>query len=169
MFEFIAAAPAISVEGGKILGSVGAGGIATALTVILVAGIREPKGGGGGGPKGEGGGGKKSRIRKRLTSAQAQWTGVIAGTLYMTAGSIWTIGKNLSDAYAGLITNGGWGQAGMGSAALILAAIMYFIELSPGKAAVTGIVAAGVWAQAGGIWGLPQALILTGAGAVGAL
>lgn len=170
--QFMAAAPEISVQGGKILGTVGAGGIATALTVILVAGIREPKGGGGGaapGATGGGGGKKKSRIRRRLTSDQAQWTGIIAGTLYMTAGSIWTIGKNLSDAYAGLITNGGWGQAGMGAAALILAAIMYFIELAPGKAAFTGIVAAGVWAQAGGIWGLPQALILTGAHAVGAV
>jgi hypothetical protein len=172
MFEHvIAAAPAIAVDGGRILGSVGSGGIAMALTAILVAGIREPKGGGGGAApgKGGGGGGKKSRIRRRLTSDQAQWTGVIAGTLYMAAGSIWTIGKNLSDAYAGLITNGGWGQAGMGAAALILAAIMYFIELAPGKAAITGILAAGVWAQAGGIWGLPQALILTGARAVGAV
>ena len=51
---------------------------------------------------------------------------------------------------------------------LLLACLMYFRELSPGKAAITGIIAAGVWAQAGGIWGLPQALILTGAHAVGA-
>lgn len=172
--QFMAAAPAISVEGGRILGTVGAGGIATALTVILVAGIREPKGGGAAPAVGKGkgggapsGGGKKSRIRKRLTSSQAQWTGIAAGTFYMTAGSVWTIGRSLSDAYAGMVTNGGWGEAGMGSAALILAAIMYFIELSPGKAAFTGIVAAGVWAQAGGIWGLPQALILTGGHAVG--
>lgn len=167
--QFIAAAPAITVENGRILGTVGAGGIALALTVILVAGIREPKGAGaaaagGGAPSG---GGKKSRIRKRLTSDQAQWTGIAAGTLYMAAGSIWTIGKNLSDAYAGMITNGGWGHAGMGAASLVLASIMYFRELSPGKAALTGIVAAGVWAQSGGIWGLPQALILTGAHAIG--
>ena len=165
--HIMAAAPAISVEGGRILGTVGAGGIATALTVILVAGIREPKGGGG--PKGEGGGGKKGRIRKRLTSDQAQWTGVAAGTFYMGAGSIWTIGENVSDAFAGMFTNGGFGAAGMGAVSLILAALMYFRELAPGKAALTGIVAAGVWAQAGGIWGLPQALILTGAHAVGVL
>lgn len=172
--QVIAAAPAISVEGGRILGSVGSGGIATALTVILVAGIREPKGGGGaapaigkGGKAGGGGGGKKSRIRRRLTSDQAQWTGIAAGTFYMTAGSIWTIGRSLSDAYAGMITNGGWGEAGMGAASLVLAAIMYFVELAPGKAALTGIIAAGVWAQSGGVWGLPQALILTGGHAIG--
>lgn len=170
MYEHImAAAPGISVEGGKILGSVGAGGIALALTVILIAGIREAKGApAAAGPGGaSAGGGKKGRIRKRLTSDQAQWTGVAAGTFYMTAGSIWTIGRNLSDAYAGIVTNGGWGQAGMGAASLVLAALMYFRELAPGKAAFIGIVAAGVWAQAGGIWGLPQALILTGGHAIG--
>ena len=166
--QFIAAAPAISVEGGRILGSVGAGGIAIALTVILVAGIREPKGGGGAGPGG-GGGGKKGRIRKRLTSDQAQWTGVAAGTFYMTAGSIWTVGKNLSDAFATVFTGGGFGAAGMGGVSLLLAALMYFRELAPAKAAFVGVLAAGVWAQAGGIWGLPQALILTGAHAVGAI
>ncbi len=167
--QLIAAAPAISIEGGRILGSVGAGGIATALTVALVAGIREPKGApaaAGGAPAG---GGKKGRIRKRLSSDQAQWTGVAAGTFYMTAGSIWTIGRNVSDAFAGMFTNGGFGQAGMGAVSLILGALMYFRELSPAKAALTGIVAAGVWAQAGGIWGLPQALILTGAHAIGLL
>lgn len=172
MIEHImAAAPGISVEGGRILGTVGAGGIATALTVILVSGIREPKGTpAGAGPGGTGGGGgKKSRIRKRLTSDQAQWTGVAAGTFYMTAGSIWTIGRNVSDAFAVMFTNGGFGSAGMGAVSLILGSLMYFRELSPGKAALTGIVAAGVWAQAGGIWGLPQALILTGGHAIGLL
>ncbi|MFE7972989.1 hypothetical protein [Streptomyces shenzhenensis] len=168
--DLMAAAPAISVDGGRILGTVGAGGIATALTVALVAGIREPKGGApADGLKGVGGGGRKSRIRKRLTSDQAQYTGVAAGTLYMTAGSIWTIGRNVSDAFAGMFTNGGFGSAGLGAVSLMLGAVMYFRELSPGKAAVTGIVAAGVWAQAGGIWGLPQALILTGANAIGLL
>ncbi len=166
--QFMAAAPAVSIEGGKILGSVGAGAIATVLTLILWIGIRDPKGGGGGDGPGGKGGGKKSRIRKRLTSDQAQWTGVTAGTFYMVAGSIWTIGENLSDAFASVFTGGGFGTAGMGGVSLLLAALMYFRELSPGKAAVAGIIAAGVWAQAGGIWGLPQALILTGAQAVGA-
>ena len=170
MIQYLAAAPAISVEGGKILGSVGAGGIATVLTLILWVGIREPKGGGSGGaPGAQGGGGKKSRIRRRLTSDQAQSIGIIAGTLYMAAGSIWVVGKNLSDAFASVFTNGGFGSAGMGAVSLILLSVMYFRELSPGKAAITGIVAAGVWAQAGGIWGLPQAVILTGAHAVGAV
>lgn len=162
--QHLATAQEISVEGGRILGTVGAGGIATALTVILVAGIREPKAGGG---APGGGGGKKSRIRKKLTSDQAQWTGVAAGTLYMTAGSIWTVGGNLSDAFATVFTGGGFGTAGMGAVSLGLAALMYFRELTPGKAAFTGILAAGVWAKAGGLWGLPQALILTGGHALG--
>ncbi|MFH8792212.1 hypothetical protein [Streptomyces sp. NPDC017941] len=160
----IAADPAIHVEGGRILGSVGAGGIATALTAVLIAGIREPKKSGA--PDGTGGG-KKGRIRRKLTSDQAQWTGVTAGTLYMVAGSIWTVGKDVSDAFASIFTNGGFGTAGLGAVSLLLGSIMYFRELPPGKAALTGILAAGVWAQAGGIWGVPEALILTGAGAVG--
>jgi hypothetical protein len=166
--HIMAAAPSISVDGGKILGTIGAGGIALVLTAVLWFGIREPKGGGGGGLKGEGGGGKRSRIRKRLTSDQAQWTGVAAGTFYMVAGSIWTVGENLSNAFASVFTGGGFGTAGMGAVSLLLAALMYFRELSSGKAAFTGIIAAGVWANAGGIWGLPEALILTGAQAIGA-
>lgn len=166
MHSILIAAPAISVEGGKILGSVGAGGIATALTITLIAGIREPKKSGG--PEGAGGG-KKGRIRRKLTSDQAQWTGITAGTLYMVAGSIWTVGKDVSDAFASVFTGGGFGTAGLGAVSLLLASVMYFRELPPAKAAFTGILAAGVWAQAGGIWGLPEALILTGAGAVGIL
>lgn len=167
MDSLILAAPAISVEGGRILGSVGAGGIATALTIALIAGIREPKAAASG--PGGAGGGKKGRIRKKLTSDQAQWTGVAAGTFYMAAGSLWTVGENVSDAFSGMFTNGGFGTAGTGAVSLLLASIMYFRELTPGKAAITGIVSAGVWAQAGGIWGLPEALILTGAGAMGIL
>ncbi|MCZ0207920.1 hypothetical protein OZK63_21135 [Streptomyces sp. UMAF16] len=167
MHDIILAAPAISVEGGRILGSVGSGGIATALTVALIAGIREPKGAAAG--PGGSGGGKKSKIRKKLTSDQAQWTGVAAGTFYMAAGSIYTVGENVSDAFSTVFTGGGFGQAGTGAVSLLLAAVMYFRELTPGKAAITGIVSAGVWAQAGGLWGLPQALILTGANALGVL
>lgn len=163
-----AAAPAISVEGGRILGSVGAGGIATVLTIVMIAGIREPKGRAAapGGPP-SAAAGKKGKIRKKLSSDQAQWTGVAAGTFYMAAGSFWTVGAQLSNAYSGVITNGGFGTAGLGAAALVLAAIMYFRELPAGLAAFTGVIAAGVWAQAGGIWSLPRALILTGASALG--
>lgn len=162
--DFIITAAPISIESGRILGSVGAGGIATALTVGMIAGIKEPKGGGaaaGGAPP------KKGKLRKRLTSDQAQWAGITAGTFYMAAGSLWTVGGQLSDAFSGLITNGGFGQAGTGAVSLVLAGIMYFREMTPGKSAFTGIISAGVWASAGGIWGIPQALILTGAGAIG--
>ena len=165
--DYVITAAPVTIEAGRILGSVGAGGIATALTVGMIAGIREPKGGGA--PAAGGAAPKKGKIRKKLTSDQAQWTGVAAGTLYMAAGSLWTVGDQVSDAFSGLFTSGGFGDAGTGSVSLVLAAIMYFREMTPGKSAVTGIVAAGVWASAGGIWGIPQALILTGAGAIGIL
>lgn len=163
----VTAAPAIQIEGGRIVGFVGSGGIALGLTTVLIAGIREPKGTGaaaaGGAPS------KKGKIRKKLTSDQAQWTGLAAGTFYMVAGSIWVVGDQLSDAFAGIVTGGGFGEAGPGAAAALLAAIMYFREPTPGKSALLGILSAGVWASAGGIWGVPQALILTGANAIGLL
>ncbi|MEW1719796.1 hypothetical protein [Streptomyces sp. NPDC093109] len=157
--DIITLAAPISIDAGKVLGTVGAGGIALALTGAMIAGIREPKGGDGGG--------KKGKIRKKMTPDQAQWTGIAAGTFYMAAGSIWTVGGQLSEALSSLFTGGGFGEAGTGAVSLLLAAIMYFREMTPGKSAVTGIVTAGVWASAGGIWGIPQALILTGAGALG--
>ncbi|MEU5431017.1 hypothetical protein AB0H73_36185 [Streptomyces olivoreticuli] len=153
MYEHVQlAAEAFSV-GDKIVGSVGMGGLATALTVGMVAGIKEPKG--------------KAKIRRKLDSTQATVLGVTAGTCYMGAGSIWTVGKGLSDGFASIFTNGGFGHAGLGAVSLMLGALMYFREARPGAAAFTGVLAAGVWAQAGGIWGLPQALVLTSAQAMG--
>lgn len=162
-----AAPAAVSIDGGQILGTVGAGGIATALTVALIAGTR----GGGAAPAAAGGapgsGGKKSRIRIRLTSHQALTLGITAGTFYMTAGSFWAVGRQISDAFTGMFTGGGFGPFGVGGVALLLGGLVYFREFSPGKSAALGVLVAGVWAAAGGIWGLPQALILTGAQAIG--
>lgn len=153
MYEHVQlAAEAFSV-GDKIVGSVGMGGLASALTVGMVAGIKEPKGAG--------------KIRRKLDSTQASVLGVAAGTCYMGAGSIWTVGEGLSDGFSQIFTNGGFGTAGLGGVSLILAAVMYFREARPGAAAFTGVLSAGVWAQAGGIWGLPQALVLTGVQAMG--
>ncbi|TXS78679.1 hypothetical protein [Streptomyces sp. sk2.1] len=156
MLEHIETAQALAagIEGGKILGSVGSGGLAIGLTAVLVTGIREPKKGG--------------KVRRKLSPTEASVVGVTAGTAYMAAGSIWTTGKDLSEAFSAMFTQGDFGSAGLGGVSLFLAAIMYFREMRPGFAALTGIVAAGVWSQAGGIWGLPESVILTTAGALGA-
>lgn len=153
MYEHIQLAAETFSVGDKVIGSVGMGGLATALTVGMVAGIKEPKKGG--------------KIRRKLDSTQASVLGVTAGTCYMGAGSIWTAGEEMSDGFAQVFTGGGFGTAGMGAVSLLLAAVMYLREARPGAAAFTGVLAAGVWAQAGGIWGLPQALVLTGAHAIG--
>ncbi|MFD7718996.1 hypothetical protein [Streptomyces sp. NPDC059814] len=155
MFEHVELAQTLAagIEGGKILGSVGSGGLAIGLTAVLVAGIREPKKGG--------------KVRRKLSPTEASVVGVTAGTFYMAAGSIWTTGGDLSDAFSSVFTGGAFGAAGLGGVSLFLAAVMYFREMRPGFAALTGIVAAGVWAQAGGIWGLPQSVLLTTAGALG--
>ncbi|WP_371631853.1 hypothetical protein OG892_39730 [Streptomyces sp. NBC_00341] len=155
MFEHVVAAQTLAagIEGGKILGSVGSGGLAISLTAVLVAGIREPKKGG--------------KVRRKLSGTEASVVGVAAGTAYMAAGSIWTYGGDFSDAFSSVFTGGAFGAAGLGAVSLFFAAVMYFREMRPGYAALTGIVAAGVWAQAGGIWGLPESVILTTAGALG--
>ncbi|MFJ5851261.1 hypothetical protein [Streptomyces sp. NPDC092903] len=153
MYEHIQLAAESFSVGDKIVGTVGMGGLATALTVGMVAGIKEPKGTG--------------KIRRKLESSQATVLGVTAGTCYMAAGSIWTVGGALSDGFARVFTGGGFGTAGLGGVSLILGMVMYFREAKPSAAAFTGVLAAGVWAQAGGIWGLPQALVLTGVHAVG--
>ncbi|AZK98790.1 hypothetical protein GTW66_13985 [Streptomyces sp. SID5473] len=153
MYEHIQIAAETFSVGDKVVGSVGMGGLATALTVGMVAGIKEPKGAG--------------KIRRKLDSNQASVIGIVAGTCYMGAGSIWTVGEGLSDGFASVFTNGGFGHAGMGAVSLLLGAVMYFREARPAAAAFTGILAAGVWAQSGGIWGLPEALVLTGVQSLG--
>ncbi|MGW1306503.1 hypothetical protein ACWD5R_43685 [Streptomyces sp. NPDC002514] len=152
VYEHITLAAETFSVGDKIVGSVGMGGLATALTVGMVAGIKEPK---------------KGKIRRKLESNQAAVLGVAAGTCYMGAGSIWTVGESLSSGFAQIFTNGGFGTAGMGAVSLLLGAVLYFREPRPGGAAFLGVLTAGVWAQAGGIWGLPEALVLTGVHAVG--
>ncbi|MFG2533542.1 hypothetical protein [Streptomyces sp. NPDC048516] len=139
---------------GKLLGTVGSGGLATVLTGVMIAGIREPKGGGEGG-------GKKGKMRRKLTSTQAQVLGIAAGTCYAGAGSIWTASGQMSNAFAEIFTSGAFGAAGTGAVSLLLAGWMYFREMRPAWAAGTGVIAAGVWASAGGIWGLPEAVVLT--------
>ncbi|MQS99037.1 hypothetical protein FF041_02125 [Streptomyces jumonjinensis] len=149
------AAPAEGFTGGKLLGSVGAGGLALVGTAALVGGIREPKG--------------QSKIRYKLSSTQATLIGIGAGTCYAAAGSIWTATGDLSQAFASIFTGGAFGAAGLGAVSGLLGAFLYFRELSPGRGALAGILAAGVWSQAGGIWGVPEALVLTTAGALGAM
>jgi hypothetical protein len=138
--------------GGRILGSVGAGGLATALTVGMVAGIKEPKA--------AEGGKKTGKMRRRMSSDEAAITGLIAGTLYIVAGSIWTVGNEISRGFASIFTDGGFGNAGLGGVSLILTAYLYFRAPRPGWSAFLGILMAGVYAAAGGLWGLPQFLVL---------
>ncbi|MEV7417725.1 hypothetical protein [Streptomyces sp. NPDC089919] len=174
MFEHIETLHVIAAEqtagegfsiGGALLGSVGAGGLALAGTASLIGGIKEPKAKAGGDGAG---GAKKGKIRRKLTSPEATGLGLATGTCWMAAGSMWTVGGQVSNAFAQTFTSGGFGTVGMGGVSLLLAAFMYFREPRPATAALTGLVTAGVWAQAGGIWGLPQALLLTGVHAIGA-
>ncbi|MGW1980828.1 hypothetical protein [Streptomyces sp. NPDC001889] len=146
--------------GGRLLGSVGYGGLATALTAGMVAGIKEPKG-----KEGK----KVGTQRRKLSSSEASVMGLIAGTFYIAAGSIWTVGPEVSEAFASVFTSGAFGQTGMGGVALIMSVILYFRAPAPGKAAIMSIILAGVCASAGGIWGLPEYALLLLAGKLGLL
>ncbi|KAF0649190.1 MULTISPECIES: hypothetical protein [Streptomyces] len=137
--------------GGRLLGSVGAGAIATALTVAMFAGIKEPK---------AAEGKKAGKQRRKLNSTEASAMGLIAGTFYITAGSIWTVGKEVSNGFASIFTSGAFGHAGLGGVALILSAYLFYRAPRPGWAAFLGILAAGIFSAAGGIWGLPEFLLL---------
>ncbi|MFB6710641.1 hypothetical protein ACFCW6_38800, partial [Streptomyces sp. NPDC056333] len=115
MYENIQIAAQLSAEafsvGDRIAGSVGMGGLATALTVGMVAGIKEPKKGG--------------KVRRKIDSNTAAVMGLAAGTCYLTAGSIWTVSEDVSTAFASVFTGGGFGTAGMGAVSLILGAVLY--------------------------------------------
>ncbi|MFI2215137.1 hypothetical protein [Streptomyces sp. NPDC020141] len=136
--------------GGRLLGSVGAGGLATALTVGMFAGIKEPKAGG--------------KQRRKLSSTEASVMGLIAGTFYITAGSIWTVGNEISQGFSSIFTDGAFGNTGLGGVALLIAVFIYFRAPRPGWSAFLGVLAAGIFAAAGGIWGLPEFLLLLLAG-----
>lgn len=136
------AAPALA--GGHILGSVGVGGAALAVTVILVLGIR-------------------GKGKHKLTHEQAGVLGFVAGTLYVSAGQIWADAGSFTNAVTGTISgpNGVFGDAGQGAVALVISAWFWLGKPRPGKGALQGIAAATVFGTAGGIWGIAPALVRT--------
>lgn len=123
------------IQGGQILGSIGAGGAAFAVTVLLVVGVRG-----------------KNKIR--FDADQAVMVGLIAGTLYVTAASIWSTPGDISLALAQSIQGGISGGAGMGAIALVMVIVVYGIKLKPRTSALFGIAAPPIWGAAGGIWGI---------------
>ncbi|UYB41198.1 hypothetical protein SLV14_003912 [Streptomyces sp. Je 1-4] len=132
---FTLAAAHAGIQGGQILGTLGASGAALAATVILVMGV-------------------KGQHKIKLDQMQAAIVGLVAGTLYATAASIWSTPANVTKGLTAAIQGGVGGNVGMGAIAVCLVAIIYGKKLKPRTAALFGIAAATIFAAAGGIWGV---------------
>lgn len=127
---------------GAAFGALGAGGLALALTVLLVLGVR-----------GQG--------RVRLRENPAMICGFIAGTAFSAAGAIWSnperiVGQGLTGLGVGN-GDGPFGNVGIGAVSLLLLILMLCWKLNPLRGAVLGLVAAVVWPLAGAstVWALP--------------
>ncbi|MEU5284141.1 hypothetical protein AB0G97_08990 [Streptomyces sp. NPDC020755] len=135
---------AAPTSGGAVLGSLGGGGIALALTVLLILGVR--------------GGG-----RIKLDTGKAGVVAFLAGTSYVAAGKIW---ENAEKVVAqgltgfGVGSDGPFGHVGIGAVALILLIIMLAAPLGAKSAATVAMIAAFVWPATGDgtIWAIPGQL-----------
>lgn len=142
-----AAEAAAGIEGGQILGSLGAGGAALAITVFLIVGVK----------------GKK---KIKLDADQAAVGGFVAGVLYGAAASVWSTAESVSLGLAEAVRGAGVGNVGMGAVALLLVILIYGVRMKPGAAALAGIAAASIFAAAGGIWAVLSTTVAHGLNSV---
>lgn len=138
-----AAAHAASLQG-HILGTLGASGAALASTFLLVSAVKG-----------------KHKI-KLVKQHQIAGLGLVTGTLYATAAGIWNAPTSISNGLAAALQGAPGGTVGMGAVAVILTAIIYGFKLRPAWAAVYGVAAATIYAEAGGIWALGSQVLAAG-------
>ncbi|MGV4930292.1 hypothetical protein [Streptomyces sp. HJ7] len=135
MSQLITLASGGGIQAGQILGTIGAGGAAVAMTAFLVLSVR-------------------GKHRLKLSADQAAIAGLIAGTLYATAAGVWSAPGNITKGLAGAFQHGIAGNVGMGAVAVVLVLVVYGCKLRPRTAALYGIAAASIFGAAGGIWGV---------------
>ncbi|MBA0051942.1 hypothetical protein E0L36_13865 [Streptomyces sp. AJS327] len=138
-----AAETAAGIQGGQVLGTLGAGGAALAITVFLITGI-------------------KGKHKLKLDADQAAIAGFIAGVLYGAAASVWSTAESVSLGLAQAVKGAGVGNVGMGAVALVLVIVIYGVKLKPRTAALAGIAAASIFAAAGGIWAVLSTTVAHG-------
>lgn len=147
-------APPPGVAEGELLGNLGAGGAALAVTFVLVLGS------------------KAAGKGKALTWGMSFVLGAMAATLYAAAGGIWSTPADLiASVLTSLGVGGGsgpFGNVGLGSAACCCAAWIYWQKLTVRQIAVWGFVMAYLAGRAGGIWGVGVELVEALAQVVGA-
>lgn len=135
----------LAAPDGAAFGALGAGGLALALTLFLVLGVR-----------GEG--------RVKLKDNPAMICGFVASTAFTAAGSIWSNPEKItSQGLTGLGVGSGsgpFGNVGIGAVALVLLILMMCWKMSPLRGAILGLVAGIVWPAAGTgtVWAIPSEL-----------
>lgn len=136
---------AASSGGGAVFGVVGAGGLALALTVLMVLGVM-------------------GRGKLKLSTGQATVVAFLAGTAYVAAGKIWANPQRITEqGLTGLgvgSDHGPFGAVGVGAIALILLIVMLTAAPTPAFCATVGMIAAFVWPATGDgtIWSIPVQL-----------
>ncbi len=140
----LAAPPAMSgLDTSHILGSLGTGGAALVVTVLLILGV-------------------KGRGNHKLSHEAAGAIGFIAGTLYLAAGQIWAFAGSMTTSVTSIVSGpkGMFGDVGLGAVALVLFAWWWLGKPRPGKAALLGVMSGSLFAAAGGIWAIASDMVL---------
>lgn len=135
----------LAAADGAALGALGAGGMALAMTVLLVLGV-------------------KGKGKVKLKDNPAMICGFVASTAFAAAGAIWTRPEQItSQGLTGLgvgTGHGPFGNVGLGAVSLILLIVMMCWELTPLRGAILGLLAGIVWPAAGDatLWAIPSEL-----------
>jgi hypothetical protein len=129
------------VMDGEYIGSLGAGGLAVVMLLLLILGTRD-------------------KAKHKLKPLTALIWGFVAMTVWIGAGGIWSYPSDvLRDALAQATALGVIGTVGAGAIALATLGIVWFVDLKPRAEAIMGMIMGVTWAAAGGIWGVPVLIV----------
>lgn len=119
----------------NFLGTLYTGGSALIVTAVLILGVRG---------KGE----------FKFSRLQAAAVGLLAGVLYGATGRLQSAEAGIAPNVQHTLSRGPFGDVGMGAVAIVIVVIIYGTALKPRYTALLGIVAASVFAAAGGVWSM---------------
>ena len=135
----------VAAADGAAFGALGAGGLALALTVLLVFGVM-------------------GKGKVKLKDNPATICGFLATTAFASAGKIWANPEKIaSQGLTGLgvgTGTGPFGNVGIGAVALILLILILCWQMTPKRGACLGMIAGIVWPAAGTgtVWAMPAEL-----------
>lgn len=136
----------LAAPDGALFGTLGAGGIAVVLAVMLVLGVL-----------GNG--------RLKLGATGATVIGFLSATGFSAAGKLWAhperfVGQGLTGLGVGQGADGPFGDVEIAAVALLLLVLMLFARITPLFGAVLGVLAGIIWPAVGDgtIWAVPAEL-----------